>query len=186
MSIPTPEQAGMIPATHGNFFSVLVGDVLHAVSSVEVTVSDGTWPLSDSLVFQLEAGGLVQILVDVEGQEVIRLRDEHEVRIRGEYDDLISRRLVPLAVPNVELPAAITSVVEFRGPEGKVIGAEIQTACGAFSVLLYPEDVEVRPRGAVWKFVCEHGLPQLGHLTVVHIDRGTLQHAAEPPGVRGP
>jgi hypothetical protein len=176
----------MIPATNGNFFSFLVGDILHAVLSIEVTVPEGTGPLSDSLLLRLEAGGLIQVVVDVEGQEAIRLREENEVRIRGEYDDLIERRVVPLAVPNVELPAEITSVVEFRGREGKVVGAEIQTARGAFSVLMYPEDVEVRPRGAVWQFVREHGLPQLGHLTVVQIDCGTLQHEAEPPEVRGP
>lgn len=175
----------MTLAADGNFFSFLVGDVLHAVSSIEVTVPEGTWPLSDSLIFRLEAGGLVQILVDVEGQEAIRLREEHEVKIRGEYDDLIENRVVPLAVPNVELPAEITSVVEFRRREGKVIGAEIETARGAFSVLLYPEDAEGRPRGAVWEFAREHGLPQLGHLTVVQIDRGTLHQEAELPGARG-
>jgi hypothetical protein len=186
MPIPTLERAGMTPEADGNFFSFLVGDVLREVSSVEVTVPEGRWVLDDSLVFQLEAGCWVQVVVDVEGQEAVKLLDEHDVKIRGEYDDLISRRLVQVAVQNVELPAEITSVVEFLGSDGKVIGAEIQTARGSFSVLLYPEDVEVRPRGAVWEFVREHGLPQLGQLIVVQIARGTLQHEPDPPGVRDP
>ena len=126
------------------FFSFLTGDMLLEVASVDVTVPDGTWTLSDSLLLRSETRGLVQIVVELDGQCAFELRDERDVRVSGDYDDLIESRLKPIALPGMTLPDRVVSIVEFHGLAGKVIGAEIQLAHGAFSVLLFPEDAEVR------------------------------------------
>jgi hypothetical protein len=149
-----------------SFFSFLLGETLREVMSITVTVPDGTWALSDSLLFRLGTGELHQIVVELDGQDAVRLRDEHDMRVSGDYADLIERRAQPIVLPDAMLPDEVVSIVEFQSIAGKLVGAEIQLAHGAFSVLLYPEDVEVRRFGAIWEFVREHGLPQLHELTV--------------------
>jgi hypothetical protein len=149
------------------FFSFLVGDVLMEIASVSVTVPDGTWALSDSLVLRSKTRGLFQIIADLDGQCAVDLRDERDVQVRGDYKDLIASSIRPLAPPVVRLPDKVNSVVEFHSFAGKLIGAEIQLEHGAFSVLLFPEDIEVRSRGAIWDFVREYGLSELQQVVVL-------------------
>jgi hypothetical protein len=162
------------------FFSFLVGTMLEEVASVLVTVPDGTWPLSDSLIFRCEQRDLVQILVDLDSQELVMLHGEREVCVRGDYNDLIECKIDPVALPELALPDKVTSIVEFQGATGKVIGAEIQMTNSAFSVLLYPEDVEVRRSGAIWDFVREFGLRELREVTLLHISTDSSRGSIDP------
>ena len=154
-----------MPELSNSIFSFLVGNILTEVANIVVTVPDGTWSLSDSLIFRLSGGGLYQVVVDVDRQEVIALQEESQIHLRGEYGDLLGREVETIELPGVTLPDEVMSVVEFsRGSGGLVVGAEIELRHGAFSVLAYPEDIEVRSSGAMWEFVRSHGLDQLGQI----------------------
>lgn len=154
------------PESH---FSFLVGDTLCRVGNVVVTVPDGTWALSDSLIFRVANSGLFQLIVDIDGQELIQLQHESDVEVRGDYEDLMRKEIVSVDLPTVALPAAVLSVVDFRSRAGKVLGAEITTQNGAFSILLYPEDAEVRASGAIWEFVREHAIRDFANIVITAI-----------------
>jgi hypothetical protein len=151
------------------FFSFLIGDTLNEVGNIVVTVPGGSWPLSNSLLFRLETKGLVQIVVELDSQELLELPEERNALITGDYDDLINWRIEPIIIPDVTLPDKVMSLVEFQSSSGKVVGAEIQLTRAMFSVLLYPEDIEMRSAGAVWEFVRNHGLYEMRRLTVLGI-----------------
>jgi hypothetical protein len=147
-------------------FAFLAGDTLREIARIAVTVPDGTWDLSDSLLFNLETQGSFQIIVEVDGQDIIKLDTGVDVQIRGEYGDLIKYEVKSIEPPNITLPDRIVSIVEFKSASGKVIGLEIELTHSTFSVLLYPEDAEIRPAGAIWQFIREYGLPELSRVNV--------------------
>jgi hypothetical protein len=150
------------------FLSFLIGETLERISVVKVSVPEGEWALSDSLVFQVKNRGMVQVIVELDGQEAIRTRDDSDVQIRGDYADLITHRLEPIELQGVVLPDTVTSIVEFQCYDcPKIIGAEIHLVHGAFSVLFYPEDVDARPSGATWAFVREYALAELTRVVVI-------------------
>lgn len=151
------------------FFSFLVGNTLSEVARVAVTVPDGTWVLSNSLLIRIQSKGLLQVIVELDSQEVLHLDNGQDVDIRGDYDDLIDWHVEPTLLPGLVLPDKVVSVVEFQSLAGKVVGAEIQLTRSAFAVLLYPEDVDLRRPGEIWDFVREHGLVDMHKLLVMRL-----------------
>lgn len=159
------------------FLSFLIGETLDRVSAVKVSVPDGEWALSDSLVFQVKNREMVQVIVELDGQEAIHIQNESDVQIRGDYADLIAHRLEPIELQGVILPDTVTSIVEFKCYDcTKIVGAEIHLTRGAFSVLFYPEDVDARPSGAIWTFVREYALAELKRLVVIRATSTTSAH----------
>ena len=126
----------------------VLGTNLSEVLLIHVETDEGSWPMSDSVVFV--ADGQPHQFAHHDWELSVHEIDKPCPIIFGWYPDLRHQRLV--AAPHFQSPGIVSEVSAFWYARDGFLGAEIVTSTGGVSVRMEDgEDLEVGPAGVVYE-----------------------------------